>query len=108
MYSDNELALIKLTFAENEPLLKLLRKVFLPNITDSSADIGGVATDIGVHPDYDLKNYPTIEQAMIGIQAHTKALQHLQGCLFNLKMLAGMKNETVEELKARLEKNSNK
>jgi hypothetical protein len=108
IYTDQELELLKNTFAENEPLLKLLRKVFLPRISDSAADIGGMTADVAMHPDLQVKSYPTIEQAMVGIEAHTKALQHVESCLWKMKQLAGLKNETVEELKKRLEKDSTK
>lgn len=108
IYTDNELALLKLTFSDNEPLLKLLRKVFIPRISDTAADIGGMQADVFLNPDLDIKNYPTVEQAVIGIQAHSKALKHIEGCLWQIKQLAGTKTETVEELKARLQKDSTK
>lgn len=109
LYTDNELALLKLTFAENEPLFRLLRKVFLPQIADTAADVGGwQMPDVFLHPDLDVKHYPSIEQAMIGIQAHAKALQHIESCLWKLKTLSGPKDESVEDLKKRLEKDSAK
>ena len=107
-YSDAELDLIKQTFADNEPLLKLLRKVFLPIITDTSANVGGIAEDVGLHPDFDIKSYQNIEIATVAINARLLALKHVNDTLVRIKMLAGMKNETVEETKARLEKNSAK
>jgi hypothetical protein len=108
IYTDEELDLIKRTFAENEQLLKLMRKVFLPQITDTAADIGGMSADVGLHPDLTVKNYPSLEQAMIGIEARSVALQHIESSLWKIKQLAGFKNETVAELKARLQKDSSK
>lgn len=108
IYTDEELQLIKDHFADNEPLLKLLRKVLLPSVTDSAAQIGGLTSDVFLHPDLDVKNYASAEQALIGIQAHSKALQHVSQSLFSLKMLAGQKKETVGETKKRLEQDSSK
>lgn len=108
IYTDFELELLKKTFADNEPLLKLLRKVFLPRMSDSQADIGGMTSDIILSDDLKVQNYPSVEQAMIGIQAHAKALQHIESTLWKIKTLAGQKNETVAELKKRLEKDSTK
>lgn len=108
IYSDEELELFKRHFAENEPLLKLLRKVFFPSITTSVADVGGLHEDIAFHPDLDIKNYPSAEQAVIGINAHSKALKYVESKLWQIKQLAGLKNESVEELKKRLEKDSAK
>lgn len=108
IYSEGELELLKSHFADNEELLKLLRKVFLPRMSDSAADIGGMTSDVAMHPDLQVKNYPTLEQAMIGIEAHSKSLQHVEKCLWQIKMLAGQKNETVAETKKRLEKDSAK
>lgn len=85
-----------------------MRKVFLPTITDSAALIGGITSDIFLHPDLEIKNYPSAEQATIGIQAHSKALQHVSQSLWRLKMLAGQKKETVGETKKRLEQDSTK
>ena len=107
-YSDAELELIKQTFADNEPLLKLLRKVFLPIITDTAANVGGMAEDIGLHPDFDIKSYPNVEIAAIALNARLLALKHVNDTLVKLKMLAGMSKETVEQTKKRLEQNSAK
>jgi len=107
-YTDAELDLLKSTFADNEPLLKLLRKVFLPIVTDTAANVGGITEDIGLHPDFDIKTYKSMEEAVIAINARLLALKHIGDTLVKIKILAGMKTETVEETKKRLEKNSAK
>ena len=107
-YTDAELELLKQHFAENEPLLKLLRKMFLPTFSNSAADVGGLRDDISTHPDLNIKSYPTLNQAIVGIQAHSKAIQHVESTLLGIKMLAGTRKESVEELKKRLDKNSAK
>jgi hypothetical protein len=107
-YSDQELDLIKQTFAENEPLLKLLRKVFVPQYHDTAADVGGITNDMANHSSFDVKSYPSIEQAMIGFQSRAELIKLVEGQLWSLKMLAGTKKETLAETKARLNKNSTK
>lgn len=111
-YTDQELELLKNHFADNEQLLKLLRRIFLPRISDSSADVGSLAsnnfTDVVLHPDLNVKNYPSLEQALIGMQAHSKALQHIENGLVAIKLLAGKKTESVADMKKRLEKDSTK
>lgn len=47
-------------------------------------------------------------QAFVELMARNVILTHLEFQLLNLKMLAGQKEETVEQTKARLQKNSNK
>jgi hypothetical protein len=107
-YSDLELELIKKTFAENEPLLKLLRKVFVPQYHETASDIGGITNDMHNHPDFDVKSYPSVEQAFVGMQARMQLVQLVENSLWKLKMLAGEEKETVEQMKARLNKDSAK
>lgn len=108
IYTDEELDMLKRTFADNETLLKLMRKVFFPSMSATNTDVGGLQEDVAFHPDLDPKNYPSIEQAVVGIQAHAKALRYVESKLWQIKQLAGHKNETVEELKKRLLKDSAK
>jgi len=79
--SDEELRLLKSVFADNDALLKLLRKVFLPELS----------------PD-----------AVINIKARNQLIQHIEMQLITLKHLAGIKKESVEETKERLKRDSAK
>jgi hypothetical protein len=67
-----------------------------------------MTADVAMHPDLQIKSYPTMEQAMVGFEAHAKALQHIENSLWKIKQLAGIKNETVQDLKKRLERDSTK
>lgn len=101
--TDAELSLLKMTFADNDILLKTLRKVFLPEISP----------DIPIGQQIDLWMTVKIEdmtpdQALINLKARNTVIQHLEMCLGQLKVLAGTKEETVEETKDRLAKDSNK
>jgi hypothetical protein len=99
--TDEELALIKSTFAGNEKLLKLLRKIFLPEIT-ADAPIG---QNIDLWMTLKVDELPH-EQAIVNIKARNTVIQHLEMCLGQLNILAGIKDETVDQTKTRLKKDS--
>lgn len=101
--TDNDLSMLKNTFAENDMLIKLLRKIFLPEIT-ADAPIG---QNVDLWMTLKLEEM-TPEQAMVRIIARNTVIQHIESCLGQIKILAGQKTETVEQTKQNLKKNSNK
>lgn len=101
--TDEELNLIKTTFAENDTLLKLIRKIFLPELS-AYAPIG---------QNFDLWMTLKIEdispeEALINIKARNILISHVEPCLLQLKLLAGKKTESVEQTKEKLKKDSSK
>ena len=88
--TDAELSLIKMSFAENEGLLKVLRKVFLPEL---GADIP-IGQQIDLWMTIPIENL-TNEQALTNLKARNMLISHVEMCLSQLKILAGMKVETV-------------
>src|SRR5574343_1682775 len=92
--SDAELALLKNTFAENDALLKVLRKIFFPEVT-ASAPIG---QNMDLWMTLDLNNL-SAEDALINIKARNSLISHVEQCLLQIKILAGLKEETVEATK---------
>lgn len=101
--SDVELELIKNTYSENDDLLKLLRKIFLPEL-DVNAPIG---QNLDLWMTMKIEDLSP-EDALINLKARNTLIQHVEMCLGQLKILAGQKKETVEETKERLKKNSAK
>lgn len=99
--TDAEMSLIKNTFAGNEDLLKLLRKIFLPEY-DAKAPLGQVV-DLWMTLDVSQK---TPEEAYALILARNQLIKHVEQQLIQLRFLAGKKDETVEETKKRLAQNS--
>lgn len=101
--TDAELSWIKNTFAGNDMGLKIFRKIFFPEIK--------VETPIGQQVDLwmtiPLEDL-TPEEALINIKARNSLIQHVEQCLVQLKVLAGLKEETVEQTVERLKKNSSK
>lgn len=100
-YSDEELTLIKKTFKGNEMLLKLLRKVFLPEY-DPNAPIGQV---IDLWMTLDLGGLSP-EQSQVRLWARNSLITHIEHMLNELNILAEKKEETPAEVAARIEKDS--
>lgn len=101
--SDMDLSMIKNTFADKDELLKVMRKIFLPEIT-SDAPIGQ-NIDLWMTMKVDDMS---AEEALINIKARNSLIQHVEMCLSQLKVLAGMKKESVDQTKERLAKDSSK
>lgn len=101
--TDAELEIIKALFAENEPALKLMRKIFLPEL-DPTTPIG---QNIDLWMTIKVEDMSP-EEALINIKARNTLISHVEQQLMQLKTLAGMKKESVEETKNRLLKDSSK
>lgn len=101
--TDAELATIKSLFAENEDALKLMRKIFLPEI-DYTAPLGQLV-DMWIPVEVD---DVSPEQAIVNIKARKTLIIHVESCLMQLRNLAGKKQETVEETKKKLQRDSSK
>ena len=101
--NDLDLSLIKNTFADNDELLKLMRKIFLPEL-DPNTPIGQL---IDVHMSTPTEDKTDAEIAL-NVKARNMLIGHVELQLQVLKALAGNKNETVEQTKDRLSKDSSK
>lgn len=101
--TDLELSEIKKMYSENKTALKLLRKIFLPEIS-ADAPIGQ-NIDLWMTMKIDELNP---EEALLNIKARNALIQHVETCLMQLAILAGQPEESVEETKNRLSKNSTK
>jgi hypothetical protein len=102
-YTDAELAMLKTTFAENDELLKLVRKIFLPELS-FTAPIG---QNIDLWMTIKVEELSP-EEALINLKARNSLIQHLEMCLNTIKILSGQKNESIDQVKERLMKDSNK
>lgn len=101
--TDTELSILKNTFKGNEELLRLMRKLFLPEL-EPYAPLGqNIDLWMTVKIDDMLP-----EQAMINIKARNSLIQHLDQVLNSIKMLAETADETPEAALTRMKKNSNR
>lgn len=101
--TDAELSWIKNTFAENDIGLKVFRKIFFPEVT-VNAPLG---QNVDLWMTLKLEEMSP-EEALVNIKARNSVIQHVEGCLMQLKALAGLKEETVEQTLERLKKDSSK
>lgn len=97
-----EKATIEQTFGGNTKLLKLMRKIFLPEY-DPNAPLGQT---IDLWMTINLENL-TSQEKEIRIQARNEVILHIENQLIQLKSLS-QKLETTEEVIKRINKNSAK
>lgn len=102
-FTEEELNLIKATFAGNEKLLKLLRKVFLPEY-DPQAPLGQV---VDLWMTLDLANM-SARDAEIRIWARNSLITHVEQQLMQLQFLAALTEESAEEQAKRKKADSSK
>lgn len=101
--TDVELSLIKNTFSDNEDLLRLMRKIFLPEL-DATIPLG---QNLDLWMTIPLEGL-TNEQAIVNIKARNTLIQHLDMQLNVLKLLAENQEITPEQAVTKLRKDSNK
>lgn len=105
-FSDDEIALIRTSFngPQGMRLLKVVRKVLVPSISDPDLPIEELGKDffMGVI-DFKTLLADEVKPAVMGVQLAMKAIM---GGLIQLKQIANIKEETEAEKKNRMEKNS--
>lgn len=102
-FSDEELSLIKALYADNEQALKLLRKVFLPELTPDAP----IGQNIDLWMTFKVEDVSS-DEALINLKARNTLISHLEQCLLQLSLLAGTKSESTEDTLSRLKQNSTK
>jgi hypothetical protein len=102
-FTDGELDLIKQTFKGNDKLLKLLRKVFLPEY-DPNAPIGQV---IDLWMTVPVKEM-TAQDALVNILARNSLISHVEMQIQQLNVLAEADQKTAEEIQEKIKKDSAK
>lgn len=101
--TEAEMEVIRSTFRGNETLLKLLRKIFLPEI-DPAAPIGQI---IDLWMTMDVKNLLP-EQAMVRLIARNELITHVEQQLLQLKVLSEQEVPSEVAVAATRSKNSSK
>lgn len=102
-FTKEEIDLLKRTFKDNDDLLKVLRKVFLPEY-DPKAPVTQVIDLWMTVPVKEL----TPEAAYVKMLARNDLISHVEFQLQQIKHFADLKEETQEEIEARAAKNSTK
>lgn len=101
--TDAEILLIKKTFKDNEPLLLLMRKMFLPEI-DPKAPIGQV---IDLWMTVKTEGLP-MEEQLVNLKARNQLITHVDQVLMQLKLISQIEKPTTEQVKEKTSKNSSK
>lgn len=102
-FTDKELALLKGTFKGNLDLIKLLRKIFLPEF-NPYAPLG---QNVDLWMTVDLRSLSP-QDAYLKILARNELIMHIEQQLLQINILAEMKEETPKEKEERAKKDSTK
>lgn len=97
----DEMELIRNTFANNEPLLRLMRKIFLPEI-DPKAPIGQI---VDLWMTVDIKDM-TPEEAYLNLKARNTLITHVDQQLMSLYLISQTPSPKESEVKVKVDKNS--
>lgn len=98
-----EIELIKSVFKGNQKLLKLLRKIFLPEI-DPEVPLGQQIDLYMTIPTQGL----TMEEKLINLEARNNLIRHIESQLLQLMILAETDAKTLEEAREAMKKDSSK
>ena len=101
--TEDEMKLIRATFKGNEPLLRLMRKMFLPEL-DPGAPIGQMI-DLWMTVKIDDM---TPEEAIVNLKARNTLITHVDQQLMSLRLIAQTEPETPEEAQLKIKANGNK
>ena len=101
--TEEELTTLKKLFKGNHDLLKLLRKLFLPEL-DPYVPIG---QNIDLWMTIPVDNMKA-EEALINLKARNTVITHLEQVLNTIRILVEVTDETPEELREKLKKDSSK
>ncbi len=98
-----EMSILKNTFKGQEELVRLMRKLFLPELEPFTP----LGQNIDLWMTVKIDGMP-MEEAIINIKARNSLIQHLDQVLMTIKTLAEQADETPEEAKERMKKDSSK
>lgn len=104
--SDEEIELLRNAFRYNPQLLKVLRKMFLPSMTDPELPNEELEADVFMKGKF-WDQIPA-DEAKILIVARQDAVRYIMDCLVRLRSIAATDEEGAEAAKERAKKNSSK
>lgn len=96
-----EMEIIKATFRNNDRLLKLMRKMFLPEL-DPNAPMGQM---LDLWMTVSIKD-KTPEEAYLELLARNTLISHVDQVLTQMSLLSMMEDKTPEEVVAKLKADS--
>ncbi len=98
-----DIAVLKAMFEEREGAIEALRKIFYPELSAGNP----------IHLNNDFLTQLQIsemspEQALLAVTARQQLVRHIEGSFAVIKTLVGKKDESPEQVLARLQKDSAK
>lgn len=102
-FNEQEREWIRNTFKDNATALKTLRKFLIPTL-NNNAPIGQL-DDMWIETADVLTRMAPGDRELV-ILARVKTIQHIDGCLAKLALIAQTKEESKEQKKARIDKDS--
>lgn len=103
--SEQEISLIQNTFRGNNALIAVLRKVFLPTLSDPSLPIEKFGSDPFLKQDWSVMPHEHVKAIVL---ARQDAVKFVLGGLIQLKIIANQQVESEMERALRLSKDSTK
>jgi len=103
-FSPSELALIRSTFKNNPGLIKVLRKAFVPTVSDPELPIEEFGSDAFTAG----RDYAAIPESEIKsiVVARQEAIKFIMGGLIKLRVIAQSEELTPEQKKEKARKDS--
>lgn len=105
-FSETEIALIQTIFS-NPEVIKVLRKILIPTISDPDLPIEQYSDDFMIAGTRDYAQIPESEIKSI-VLARQEAIKFIAGGLIRIKIIAAVKGETSQNAALRKGKDSSK
>lgn len=104
--TDEDRQLIKEHFKDNPALLRVVRKVFMPTLSDPSLPVEEMSKDLW----FSGIDFATLskDEAFVRILAKQEAIKFVAGGVMSLKQIANIKEEDPNVIEARRAKDSAK
>lgn len=102
--TEEDKKIIQNHFKDNPALMRVIRKVFMPTITDASLPIEEMSKDLW----FGGMNFAELsqEEAFVRILAKQEAIKFIAGGIMSLKQIANIKDEDPSAIAARRAKDS--
>lgn len=104
-FTQEEMRAIKASFKSNDFLLKVLRKVFLPNVKDSVEEGVPIGQVVDTYVGIAVEGKTDAEIAG-AVRARNEVIRHIEAQLMQLKLLADVPEESQTERVERMKKDS--
>jgi hypothetical protein len=103
--TEEDIALIRDTFRNNERLIRVLRKIFLPSVGDNALPLEELGKDMWLNMDFAQMANDEIKPIVL---ARQDAIKFIMGALIQLKVIANTDLESPLNAELKKQKDSTK